>query len=62
MGKMIECHKVNPSSECDHVVRGRDEGEVMRNAEVHAREHGLEPTPELMAQVRSHMEDEPERA
>jgi predicted small metal-binding protein len=53
---------VNPSSECDHVVRGRDEDEVMRNAETHAREHGLEPTPELMAQVRSHMEDEPERA
>jgi hypothetical protein len=39
-------------------VRGRDESEVMRNAEMHAREHGLEPTPELMAQVRSHMEDE----
>jgi predicted small metal-binding protein len=62
MGKMIECHKVNPSSECDVVVRGRDENEVMRNAEAPAREHGLEPTPELMAQVRSHMEDEPERA
>jgi len=58
MGKMIECHKVNPTSECDHVVRGEDEREVMRNAEMHAREHGLEPTPELMAQVRSHMEDE----
>jgi predicted small metal-binding protein len=61
MGKMIECHKVNLSSECDHVVRGRDESEVMRNAEVHARGHGLEPTPELMARVRSHGEDEPER-
>ena len=62
MGKMIECHKVNPSSECDHVVRGSDEIEVMRNAEAHAREHGLEPTPELMAQVRSYIEDEPARA
>jgi hypothetical protein len=41
MGKMIECHKVNPSSGC---------------------EHGLEPTPELMAQVLSHMEDEADRA
>ncbi len=58
MGKIIECHKVNPTSECDHVVRGRDESEVMRNAEMHAREHGLEPTPELMAQVRSYVEDE----
>jgi predicted small metal-binding protein len=53
---------VNPSSECDHVVRGRDEAEVLRNAETHAREHGLEPTPELMEQVRSFIEDEPRRA
>ena len=62
MAKLIECHKVNPSSECDHVVRGRDENELMANAKAHAREHGLEPTPELMEQVRSYIEDEPERA
>jgi predicted small metal-binding protein len=62
MGKVIECHKVNPTSDCDHVVRGRDESEVMRNAAEHAREHGLEPTPELMAQVRAQMEDETEIA
>jgi predicted small metal-binding protein len=62
MGKIIECHKVNPSSDCAQVVRGRDEDEVLQNAKVHAREHGLEPTPELMAQVRSYIEDEPERA
>ena len=62
MAKIIECHKVNPSSDCDHVVRGRDDEEVMRNAAEHARDHGLEPTPELMDQVRSHIEDEPERA
>jgi predicted small metal-binding protein len=62
MAKIIECHKVNPSSDCDHVVRGRDDEEVMRNAAEHARDHGLEPTPELMDQVRSHIEDEPARA
>lgn len=62
MAKIIECHKVNPASECDHVVRGRDEDELLANARVHAREHGLEPTPELMAQVRSFIEEEPERA
>ncbi|MDQ5871205.1 MAG: DUF1059 domain-containing protein [Acidobacteriota bacterium] len=62
MAKIIECHKVNPSSECDHVVRGRDENELMANAQAHAREHGLEPTPELMEQVRSFIEEEPERA
>ncbi|HEV8231208.1 MAG TPA: DUF1059 domain-containing protein [Thermoanaerobaculia bacterium] len=62
MAKIVECHKVNPSSDCDHIVRGRDEDEVIRNAADHAREHGLEPTPELMSQVRSYIEDEPERA
>jgi len=62
MAKIIECHKVNPSSDCDHVVRGQDEAKLMRNAEAHAREHGLEPTPELMEQVRSFIEDEPPRA
>lgn len=61
MGKIIECHKVNPTSECDHVVRGRDEDELLANARVHAREHGLEPTPELMNQVRSFIEEDPER-
>ena len=58
MAKIVECHKVNPSSDCDHVVRGRDEEEVLRNAAVHAREHGLEATPELIEQVRSHIEEE----
>ncbi|MEO8349070.1 MAG: DUF1059 domain-containing protein [Acidobacteriota bacterium] len=62
MAKIIECHKVNPSSNCDHVVRGRDEDDLMANAQAHAREHGLEPTPELMEQVRSFIEEEPERA
>lgn len=62
MAKIIECHKVNPSSDCDHVVRGRDDNELMANAQAHAREHGLEPTPELMEQVRSFIEEEPERA
>ena len=61
MAKIIECHKVNPTSECDHVVRGRDESELMANAQAHAREHGLEPTPELMEQVRAFIEEEPER-
>jgi predicted small metal-binding protein len=58
MAKIIECHKVNPTSECDHVVRGRDEGELMANAQAHAREHGLEPTPELMEQVRTFIEED----
>ncbi len=51
MGKIVECHKVNPSSDCTHVVRRRDEDEVMQKAEM-----------QLMAQVRSSIEDEPQRA
>ena len=58
MGKAIHCNKVNPSSDCDHVVRGETEEEVLQKAGVHAKEHGLEATPELIAQVRSHIEEE----
>lgn len=62
MGKAIHCNKVNPSSDCNHVVRGESEEEVLRKAGIHAREHGMEPTPELMEKVKSHIEDEPAAA
>lgn len=58
MSMKIECGKVNPSGECDHVVRGETEQELLQKAAVHAREHGLEPTEELMGQVRSFIEEE----
>jgi len=58
MGKMIDCHKVNPTTDCHHVVRGADEEEVLKKATEHAKEHGLEPSPELLAQVKSFVEDE----
>lgn len=58
MGKVIYCTKVNPSSECSHVIRGETVDEVLRKAGVHAREHGLEPTPELVELVRQFIEDE----
>lgn len=48
MTKAIYCNKVNPSSECNHVVRGETEDEVLQKAGVHAKEHGLEATPELI--------------
>ena len=53
MGKVIKCNKVNPSGDCTHVVRGATEQEVLKNAAAHAKDHGLEATPELMAQVKS---------
>jgi predicted small metal-binding protein len=58
MAKVIYCNKVNPSSECNHVIRGETEEEVLKQAAVHAREHGLEPTPELINKVRDSIEDE----
>ena len=59
MAKIIECGQVAPDSGCTHVVRGDTEQEALRNAEQHARrDHGMEPTPELMAKVRAAMRDE----
>jgi predicted small metal-binding protein len=58
MGKMIDCQKVNPTTDCHHVVHGADEEEVLKKAAEHAKEHGLEPSPELLAQVKSFIEDE----
>ncbi len=58
MSKVIHCNKVNPISECDHVIRGETEDDVMKQAGIHAKEHGLEPTPELLEKVRGCIEDE----
>jgi len=58
MGKVIYCNKVDPSSECNHVIRGETEEDVLQQAGIHAREHGLEPTPELIEKVRASIEDE----
>ena len=59
MGKMLECAKVDPSSGCTYVVRGKDESEVMKNAMEHAKSHGIrEVTPELMAKVKAAIRDE----
>lgn len=58
MGKVIRCNKVNPSSDCNHEVRGQTAEEVLKKAGIHAREHGLEPTPQLMEQVKRFIEDE----
>lgn len=58
MGKVIYCNKVNPSSECNQVIRGETEDDVLQQARIHAKEHGLEPTPELIEKVRASIEDE----
>ena len=59
MGKVIECSKVDPSSGCTHVVRGKTEEEVLKNAMEHAKQHGIrQATPELMVKVKSAIRDE----
>jgi hypothetical protein len=40
------------------VIRGESEEEVLLFAGLHAGEHGLEPTPELIERVRASIEDE----
>lgn len=57
MSKIIDCGKVNPASGCGHVVTGETEEELLKNAAIHAKEHGMEPTPELLERVRSYIED-----
>jgi len=58
MGKIIECAKVDPSSGCQHVVRGKNEDEVLKNAMEHAKQHGIrEMTPDLMAKVKGAIRD-----
>lgn len=58
MTKSIDCGKVNPASGCEHVIRAENEEELMRLVAKHAREvHSMEPTPELIAKVKSHIEE-----
>lgn len=53
MSKMVECAKVDPSSGCQHVIRGETEEEVIEMACDHARDHGIrEVTPELVERIR----------
>ena len=58
MKKILECARVDPSSGCNYVVRGNTEDEILRNAEVHAKEHGIrEFTPEFIARVKANIRD-----
>jgi predicted small metal-binding protein len=57
MAKVIDCGKVNPASGCGHVIRGDTEEDVLRQAAEHAKEHGMEPSPEVLAQVKSRIEE-----
>jgi predicted small metal-binding protein len=59
MAKVIHCQKVVPESGCAHSVRGETEEELLKNAEQHAKEHGIvEVTPELIERLKSFIEEE----
>ena len=59
MGKIVECAKVDPSSGCQHVVRGNTEEEVLKNAAEHAKQHGIrEVPPELKDKVKAAIRNE----
>lgn len=56
--KKLECAKVDPSSGCNYVIRGRSEDEILANAAEHAKSHGLrEFTPDLMARIKANITD-----
>lgn len=59
MGIVLECAKVDPSSGCQHVVRGATEEEVVKNAAEHAKQHGIrEMTAEMAAKVKANIRRE----
>ncbi|MCG6537288.1 MAG: DUF1059 domain-containing protein [Syntrophales bacterium LBB04] len=58
MAKILECAKVDPSSGCQHIVRGETEEEVLQRAVEHAKQHGIrDMTPELIERVKASIRD-----
>lgn len=58
MEKVVECAKVDPTSGCQHVIRGESEQEVLKKAAEHAKAHGIrQVTPELMERLKANIHD-----
>lgn len=48
---------------CDETFQGETEDQILAQAGKHAAEaHGMEVTPELVAEVRAHIHEEPQSA
>lgn len=57
MTKVLKCGDLMPG--CDFQARGDTDDEVLQQAAVHAKEaHGIDPTPELVDQVKAVIKDE----
>ncbi len=49
---------MDPSSGCQHIIRGETEEEVLRKAAEHAKEHGIrEVTPEMLGLIKALIRD-----
>lgn len=52
MSKVLKCGDLMPG--CDFQATGETEDEILQQAAEHAKEvHGIDPTPELVEQVKS---------
>ena len=59
MAKFVNCNEVDPSSDCQQVIRGSTEEELRKNAAEHIKQHGLlEMNPELVARIKALTKEE----
>ena len=58
MGKTLACKDVGV--DCDTVLKGKDEAELLRKAAEHAKSchHGVQMTPAVQAKIRAAIKDE----
>ena len=58
MGKTLSCKDVGV--DCDFVIHGKDEADVLRQAAAHAKgcHTGIQLTPQVQAKIRSAIKDE----
>ncbi len=58
MGKILSCRDVGV--DCDFVVRGKDEADILRQAAAHAKgcHSGVQMTPAVQAKIRAAIKDE----
>ena len=58
MGKTLACKDVGV--DCDFVIHGTDEGDVLRQAAEHAKgcHHNVQMTPEVQAKIRAAIKED----
>ena len=58
MGKTLACKDVGV--DCDVVIKGTDEADVLRQAAEHAKEchHNVQMTPQVQAKIRAAIKDD----